>query len=401
MRRFSFGILWLMVFGFMPVGVAQPAVLPEWEVHWYRMKQPGVFGDKIGIGSFPFVFERDWGYREVYNDYADYIGFKAFLDLEIPAPVKLRFVVGADDGIRLYIDGQLVIDSWERGSYREFARLYSFSVGRHRLELHYFEWTGVAKVRFYTDLQSFQSAVIEGKIENLTRLLVELQGAIQSAIQKVAKQLSEQRSDINDVINKLQQLLALKTQVEALQKELEDLEKEVQTMADNVLQQFQNLEEKQLYMATKISELENQLGKLTQVIKTELLVARDSWVVYWYEMVAPGVFGKALGSSFFPLNFFFNWGYGTVFQNLHDHVGFKAYAKIYLPADTVCRFKVFANNCFALYIDGKKALDHWGMGEALSPEEKVFESLLAAGEHELELHYYEWEGEAWIGFYQW
>jgi len=82
-------------------------------------------------------------------------------------------------------------------------------------------------------------------------------------------------------------------------------------------------------------------------------------------MTAPGVFGQLLGTGFFRLNFFFNWGYGQIFQNRYDHVGFKAYTKIYLPQDTFCRFRVFANNCFVLYIDGAKVLEHWGMGEAL------------------------------------
>ncbi len=53
--------------------------------------------------------------------------------------------------------------------------------------------------------------------------------------------------------------------------------------------------------------------------------------------------------------------------------------------------KVAANNCFALYVDDIKVLDHWGVGEALPAEEGLIEIWLSAGRHELELHYYEWE----------
>jgi predicted nucleic acid-binding Zn-ribbon protein len=445
-------------------GICQENQFPNWKVEWYEMKGEGLgplvtppdFGRKVGEGSFPFIFYNDWGSGPVYKHYDDHIGFKAFLELEIPVPITIDLEVGADDGVRLYIDDNPnpVIKLWEQGEYRELRTMYPFTAGRHRLELDYFEWTGVAKVKFSADIGDL---LLLGRLKSLTENLLKLQTTIESAIQTMTKQLLEQRSNVDDVVKELQKLLAMKTQVEALQGKIEALEQQMHSVAQDVSQQSELLEVLEEKLASiepvisglenavteitqtmqeaistlqqetrsisqnvselsgaldalgkrldslesKIGDLANAVQEITETIKAEVLVPRDSWKVCWYEMTEPGVFGQSLGTSSFPLNFFFNWGYGQIFQNRYDHVGFKAYAKIFLPRDTFCRFKVFANNCFTLYIDGRKVLEHWGMGEALPPEEKFVELLLAAGEHDLELHYYEWEGEAWISFYQW
>jgi predicted nucleic acid-binding Zn-ribbon protein len=439
-------------------GVCQENQFLNWKVDWYEMKREGLsrvdFGRKVGEGSFPFIFYYDWSSGSVYKDYKDYIGFKAFLELEIPVPIAIDLEVGADDGVQLYIDDNLVINLWAQSEYRERRIMHPFAVGRHRLELRYFEWTGVAKVKFSADIGALS---LLGRLKSLTENLLKLQTKIESAIQTMTKQLLEQRSNVDDVVKELQKLLAMKTQVEALEGKIETLEQQMHSVAQDVSQQSELLEVLEEKLASiepvisglenavmeitqtmqeaistiqqethsisqnvselsealdalgkrldslesKIGDLANAVQEITETIKAEVLVPRDSWKVCWYEMTEPGVFDQSLGTSSFPLNFFFNWGYGQIFQNRYDHVGFKAYAKIFLPRDTFCRFKVFANNCFTLYIDGRKVLEHWGMGEALPPEEKLVELLLKAGEHDLELHYYEWEGEAWISFYQW
>jgi phage shock protein A len=447
-------------------GICQENLFPNWKVEWYEMKGEGLgplvtrvdFGRKVGEGSFPFIFYNDWGAGPVYKHYDDHIGFKAFLELEIPVPIAIDLEVGADDGVQLYIDGNSVVDAWELGSYRKFRTLYPLAAGKHQFEFHYFEWEGEARVKFAVDVGALLVFwMLNSKVKSLTENLLKLQTTLESAIQTMTKQLLEQRSNVNDVVKELQKLLAMKTQVEALEGKIETLEQQMHSVAQDVSQQSELLEvleeklasiepvisglenavmeitqtmqeaistvqqethsisqnvselsealdalEKRLdSLESKIGDLANAVQEITETIKAEVLVPRDSWKVCWYEMSEPGVFGQSLGASSFPLNFFFNWGYGQIFQNRYDHVGFKAYAKIFLPRDTFCRFKVFANNCFTLYIDGTKVLEHWGMGEALPPEEKFVELLLAAGEHDLELHYYEWEGEAWISFYQW
>jgi hypothetical protein len=58
-----------------------------------------------------------------------------------------RFNVLVDDGARLYVDGQLVIDAWKDGSRRELSADVGLTRANHSIRLEYYEHTGVARVR--------------------------------------------------------------------------------------------------------------------------------------------------------------------------------------------------------------------------------------------------------------
>lgn len=60
-----------------------------------------------------------------------------------------RFHTLADDGIRLYIDGNLVIDEWRDGRAREVTREINLSNGNHSLQVDYYENRGDARVRVW------------------------------------------------------------------------------------------------------------------------------------------------------------------------------------------------------------------------------------------------------------
>ncbi len=57
-----------------------------------------------------------------------------------------RFYLSMDDGARLWIDGQLVIDQWSNGSVREVTADRSLTQGRHDIRVEYYELTGLARV---------------------------------------------------------------------------------------------------------------------------------------------------------------------------------------------------------------------------------------------------------------
>lgn len=56
------------------------------------------------------------------------------------------FYAGADDGVRLKVDGQTVIDDWVLTSYRERSVTLSFSEAAHTIQLEFFENYGNARV---------------------------------------------------------------------------------------------------------------------------------------------------------------------------------------------------------------------------------------------------------------
>jgi hypothetical protein len=58
-----------------------------------------------------------------------------------------HFLVRMDDGARLWIDGQLVVDEWKDGDNRVVELDLVMSQGKHDLKLEYYEHTGEARVR--------------------------------------------------------------------------------------------------------------------------------------------------------------------------------------------------------------------------------------------------------------
>ena len=57
-----------------------------------------------------------------------------------------RFTAGADDGVRLWIDGQLVVDDWRDGAFRATAVDVTLAGGQHLLMVEYYEASGNARV---------------------------------------------------------------------------------------------------------------------------------------------------------------------------------------------------------------------------------------------------------------
>lgn len=60
---------------------------------------------------------------------------------------KYRFIVDVDDGIRLWIDDQLIIDEWREQAQRRFTRELQLGAGSHNFRVEYIEYAGVARVR--------------------------------------------------------------------------------------------------------------------------------------------------------------------------------------------------------------------------------------------------------------
>ena len=52
-----------------------------------------------------------------------------------------------DDGARLWVDDQLLIDQWHDGSLREVTYDYAVTGGIHNIRLDYYERTGSARAK--------------------------------------------------------------------------------------------------------------------------------------------------------------------------------------------------------------------------------------------------------------
>ena len=62
-----------------------------------------------------------------------------------------RFTLRADDGVRLWIDGALVVDEWHMAAPAAFSREMALAAGWHAVRIEYYEASGDAYVQFKID----------------------------------------------------------------------------------------------------------------------------------------------------------------------------------------------------------------------------------------------------------
>ncbi len=63
-----------------------------------------------------------------------------------------RFTIRVDDGVRMWVDDRLVIDSWEPNPLHNVSVDLRMAEGKHDLKLEYFERSGQARIHFDTEI---------------------------------------------------------------------------------------------------------------------------------------------------------------------------------------------------------------------------------------------------------
>jgi len=110
----------------------------EWQVTWYSMQNTyGVWGTVIATGRFPTIFSYDpleYSYRD------EPIGFKAFLEINVPRDMTIQFTIGGDDGdITLFLDGNILLNlPCPDPNVQQSTEAY-LTAGRHTLEIEYYQ----------------------------------------------------------------------------------------------------------------------------------------------------------------------------------------------------------------------------------------------------------------------
>jgi hypothetical protein len=108
------------------------------------------FDDTRGY-SAPPVFERqdpqidfDWGYdAPAPGMVSDHFSVRWQCTAHLAAGAY-RFTATSDDGLRLYVDGQPVVDAWFDHPVRKFTSEIALAEGEHEVVVTYYENTGVA-----------------------------------------------------------------------------------------------------------------------------------------------------------------------------------------------------------------------------------------------------------------
>ncbi|MDP2933641.1 MAG: PA14 domain-containing protein, partial [bacterium] len=93
-------------------------------------------------------FSNNWGSGVVAGIRADDIGFRSGRTISAAIAGNYTFTVGSDDGIRVWIDGALVLDSWWDRGYTVDTFTRALTAGNHQVRLDYYENVGGAAVSF-------------------------------------------------------------------------------------------------------------------------------------------------------------------------------------------------------------------------------------------------------------
>lgn len=146
--RFLIGVI--MVMALASVAYADNRPGPQhsdaaWTAsYWNNVALSGEAIVKTGDADISF----DWGtgspHASVQNDHFS-ARWQRYLDL---AAGTYRFTVTSDDGIRIYVDSQLIINQWNDHAVQTFTADISLSAGHHQVTVEYYENGGhaVAKV---------------------------------------------------------------------------------------------------------------------------------------------------------------------------------------------------------------------------------------------------------------
>ena len=119
----------------------------EWVTYFYD--NPNLAGDPLvvantadGTSGFGLVWENSF-YRYVGPDYFS-IRWERKIDFK---GGNYLFWARYDDGVRIRIDGTIVLGSWREGSVREKQKQVWIEPGRHQVTIEYFELTGWAELQ--------------------------------------------------------------------------------------------------------------------------------------------------------------------------------------------------------------------------------------------------------------
>lgn len=76
---------------------------------------------------------------------------------------EIEFVLGSDDGSRLFLNGRKILDLWQTNDYQETRKTLSLSKGTYRLRVEYFQNDGPARLQLKAGFDGEQPKILEGK----------------------------------------------------------------------------------------------------------------------------------------------------------------------------------------------------------------------------------------------
>jgi hypothetical protein len=128
-----------------PAPTPTPVRITDWR---------GEYFNSINLSGSPLVhndkkIDFDWGKGNPSEGiHADNFSVRWTRQLDFEAKTY-RFNVRVDDGVRLWVDGHLLIDQWNDGSMRTYSVERTMTSGKHDVRIEMYERTGRAAITFW------------------------------------------------------------------------------------------------------------------------------------------------------------------------------------------------------------------------------------------------------------
>jgi hypothetical protein len=130
-----------------PTPTPTPVRIIEWRGEYYN---------NVNLSGSPLVrndkkIEFDWGKGSPAKGiHSDNFAVRWTRRLDFEAKTY-RFNVRIDDGVRLWVDGNLLIDQWNDGAMRTYSVERSMTAGKHDVRVEMYERTGRAAITFWRE----------------------------------------------------------------------------------------------------------------------------------------------------------------------------------------------------------------------------------------------------------
>ncbi len=124
---------------------SQTYPINRWQRTWLKLE-----GSCIGNGADELSekFDSNWGTGAIAYDFNDYVKLISSRTIYLEAGTY-NFTLGSDDGSKLYVDEQLVVDNWVEQSFTRKSATKTFSSGgEHRFRIEFYENAGAARISF-------------------------------------------------------------------------------------------------------------------------------------------------------------------------------------------------------------------------------------------------------------
>jgi hypothetical protein len=326
--------------------------------------------------------------------------------LDLPGGT-VRFHGLVDDGLRLYVDGTLVLNEWRDGGLREVAADIQLASGVHQLRVEYYERTGQAQVHLWWE-HMVTPVYPDWRAEFwANRDLSGVPALVRNDVRidfNWGRGAPDGQLPVDDFSARWSRTLAFDEGRYRFHALVDD---GIRLYVDGALliNQWRD-------GGAREYSSEASLDASTHSLRVEYYEhGGDSQVRVWWERIGPATYSDWKGEYWAnrqlqggptvtrnDATIDFNWRQGSPDGRLPADNFSARWSRVVELQAGIHRFLVRADDGVRLYVDGARLIDEWH--DSNGGQVYVKEVALAAGKHQLVVEYFERGGNAQIKFWR-